>query len=205
MQNAENYFAAAEPNTPRCIGLKLRPYSLGHHVLLHAYNSSFLTSSDPTFADLIFGVFICSQSWRGWAEWKDSWKFPVFLKLWGWIQRRFNIEREATAFREYLIAGSRTPELVVPAAAESLNAPWEPRLKMFLVEKFKLTAEEAMDYPLALAWQEYCAHAEAEGRLKLLGESDEKAFELSGSDELQAMLAQAKADHLRETEAMRKN
>ena len=182
MSSAANYCKAARPEPPRCIGLQLRPYSLGHHITLRAYDSTFLNGQPPVYSDLVLGVFICSQPWRGWQEWKDSWKFPVFLKIWGWLNRRFHVEHESEKFAAYLSAGQECPEVNVPANARSLEAAWESRLRLFLIRELRLSHEEAMDYPLALAWQDYCAWGEEAGRITLLSDADRAGLDFVKSD-----------------------
>ncbi len=186
--SAANYFKAASPEPPLCIGLRLRPYSLGHHLALRAYDSTLLSGQPPLYTDLILAVFICSQTWRGWQEWKESWKFPVFLKVWGCCQRRFHVEQEAQKFAAYIADGETCPEVNVPANARTLDAAWESRLKLFLIRELRLTHEEAMDYPLALAWQDYCAHGEETGRLTLLSEADKAGLDYLKSDRYAALV-----------------
>ncbi len=200
---ADNYYKAARPEPPRILGLQLRPYSLGHHIILRAYDSSFVTGGHLRFQDLVMGVFICSQSWTQWESWKCSWKLPVFLKIWGWISGKFNIKSAGECFLEYLTDGRRCPEVNTPAKANVLVAPWESRMKLFLVRELRLTVTEALDYPLALAWQEYCADGEAKGSLSLFSEADEQALEFAGSDRMKAMMDEAKENHRREVEEMK--
>lgn len=192
MSTAESYFKAACQDPPKCIGLQLRPYSLGHHVSLHAANSSFLNGSGALFTDLILGVFICSQSWAEWQAWRQSWKLPVFLRVWGWMYRKFDVKAEGERFAGYLRDGETIPELSVPGSGKTLVSPWENRIKLFLVRELRLSAAEAMDYPLALAWQEYCAHGEREGFLTLLSDAEKESLDFVHSDRCKEMLRKAK-------------
>ncbi len=202
MDNAANFYKAARPDLPRCVGLQMRPYSLGHHITLRRFDISFL-KGEPRYADLILGSFICSQTWNGWHEWLNSWKFKWLLRAWGWLQRKCNVRREAEIFAEYILQGSKAPEVAIPSKSDALCSPWEIRLKLFLMREFRLNAEQAMDYPLALAWQEYCASLESEGKITLLSESDEAALSAVGSDRISELVAKAKADHAAEVEEMK--
>lgn len=198
-----DYCKAARPEPPRCIGIQLRPYSFGHHVSLRAYDSTFLTGRIPVFSDLILGVFICSQTWAGWQEWKSSWKFPVFLKLWGWMAGKFDVPKEAERFAQYIKEGETCPELIIPDKARALTAAWEARLKLFLIRQLGISSEAVMDYPLALAWQEYCAYGEQEDHLTLLSESDKKSLEFIGSDRHKELVREAEEAAKKEDEARR--
>jgi hypothetical protein len=203
MSSAAQFYRAARPEPPRIIGLQLRPYSLGHHITLHAYDSSFLFHDTPRFYDLILGVFICSQTWGGWNDWRSSWKLPVFLKLWGWCFRKFDVRVEAAKFTKYIADGCECPEVAIPADARTLSGAWESRLKLFLVRRLRLSAEEAMDYPLALAWQEYCAFGESEGTITLLSESDKASLDFAGSNRMKDMIREAEEAARKEVEVMK--
>ncbi len=202
MSSSAHYCKAERPEPPRCIGLKLRPYSLGHHVSLRAYDSTLLSGEPPLYTDLVLAVFICSQTWAGWQEWKQSWKFPVFLKIWGWRNRAFNVEAEAKVFMDYIAAGEACPEANVPANARSLEAAWESRLKMFLIRELRMSHEEAMDYPLALAWQDYTAFGEESGRLKLLSDADRASLAFIGSDRQRQLFKEAEEAAKKESAQM---
>lgn len=197
-----DYCKAARPEPPRCIGLQLRPYSLGHHVSLRAYDSVLLNGGF-LYSDFILAVFICSQSWQGWQEWKSSWKFPVFLKLWGCFAGRFDLKREGEVFAAYLAEGERSPEVNIPTESRALSGAWESRLKLFLIRELGLTHEQAMDYPLALAWQDYCAAGEEAGKISLISDADRKGLEFVHSDRYRDLAQEAQDAALRELEEMK--
>lgn len=203
MSSAAQFYRAARPEPPRVIGLQLRPYSLGHHINLHAYDSAFVKGAGALFIDMITSVFICSLTWKEWEDWKNSWKLKWALRFWGWRMGKFDVKAEAETFARYLAAGSECPEVTVPSKGRALTAAWESRLKLFLVKELRLTVDEAMDYPLALAWQDYCAHGEAQGTLTLLSEADKESLEWIKGDEYKRMVAEAEAEGRRETAAMK--
>ncbi len=203
MQNpAANFFRAARPEPPRCIGLQLRPYSLGHHIALHAYDSSF-TQGRPRFEDLVLGVFICSQTWAGWEAWRSSWKLPIMFKIWGWFAGKFDVRAEGERFSAYITQSSETPEVAIPAKGRALSAPWESRLTLFLIKHLRLTYEQAMDFPIALAWQHYTAHGELDGSITLLSDADKETLDFVHSDRMKAMLDEAKEAAKKEKETAR--
>lgn len=206
MSTAENYFKAAHPSPPRCIGLQLRPYSLGHHVTLYASNSPFLTSPSSVpirdaFHSLVMGVFVCSQPWRELNDWLTSWKLPLFLKLWGFAYRKFDMRAESERFQEYIARGELKPELQSPDNGVPLVSRWESRLKMFMVRELRLTIDEAMDYPLSLAWEEYCAHGETAGTITLMSDAHRQSLDFINSDECREMMRKAEEEARAEMQA----
>jgi len=202
MSTAADFLKAARPELPRIIGLQMRPYCLAHHIALCAFNSSFVVGI-PRFDDLIVGVFICSQTWEEWEAWRNSWKLPVFLKLWGKFSGKFDVKRSAAVFMRYIEDGSSRPEVAVPSGGTTLAAPWECRLKLFLIRELRLTVSEAMNYPLALAWYEYCAAAETKGEITLITEADDAALNFSGSDRMRELVRESEAQARREVEEMK--
>lgn len=176
---------------------------MGHHIALHAYDSSF-TAGRPRFEDLVLGVFICSLTWKEWEAWKNSWKLPIVFKIWGWFSGKFDVRAEGERFTDYIGESSEVPEVAVPAKGRTLSAPWESRLTLFLIETLRLTHEQAMDFPLALAWQHYVAHGEREGHITLLSEADKQTLDFVHSDRMKEMLDEAKAAAKKEQEELQK-
>jgi len=199
------YYAAERPETPRVIGVKLAPYSLGHRVTLHAYGNSFANGKEWTFSDLILGVLICSQSWTEWNRTRANPFLGMFLKFWGWKAGRFNIAEEGKKFAAYIHAGSYHPEVNSPASGgKEMVSPWELRVKLFLMRELGLSETAAMDRPLNLAWLEYCAHGELNGSIELFSATDREAQEFMQSEEFKTMLREANEAARAEAEALRK-
>lgn len=203
MPLSADYCKAARSEPPVCIGLRVRPYSLGHDITLRAYNSSVL-SHNPIYSDFILAVFICSRTWGEWSGWKDSWKLPLWLKVWGRCAGRFDIPAEWKKFEAYLIEGRQCPEVNVPDQSREMSGAWESRLKMFIIQKLRFTYEQAMDYPLALAWQDYCADGEESGKVSIMSEADKASVEFIGSDRQRQLVKEAEEAGRRELEEMKR-
>lgn len=197
-----HYYAAEASETPRCIGLKLRPYSLGHRLTLLAAGNSFVIGEEWSFQDLILGVLVCSQTRAEWEKTKGNPFLGLFLKFWGWKAGKFNIAEEGKKFARYILDGSYHPEVNLPASGgKELVSPWEVRLKMFLMRELHLTEAQAMDRPLSLAWLEFCAHGEVNGSIELFSEADRQSVDFIKSDEFKAMVAEEEAKARAEHEA----
>ena len=67
----KHYAEAALPNPVSVLGVRLRPFSLGHVILMKKYDMPWVSDKEelPSIWALIFGVFICSQSWSEFESW----------------------------------------------------------------------------------------------------------------------------------------
>ncbi len=174
INQAARLLRAAAPQPPRCLGLQLRPYSLGHDIILHALDNAF-TQGRRDINDLLIGVFICSQSYRDWERASKSIWLPVFLKVWGWFIRKRDFRVESEIFEQYLLAGNDCPDVNQNVSAEQreLAMPWQERLKVMLMVKLHLTEQEALDRPLALSNMDWCCLGELDGTINLFNNRDE--------------------------------
>jgi hypothetical protein len=57
-------FEKLTPEPTTLLSLKLRPFSLGHLILLHRIESAFVFGGLPSYDDLALSVFICSRTYE---------------------------------------------------------------------------------------------------------------------------------------------
>jgi hypothetical protein len=67
----KSYYQAAVPDTYTVFGIRLKPFSLGHTLLMKKHDLPWVSENKeaPSAWGLIFGVFICSQSWAEFNDW----------------------------------------------------------------------------------------------------------------------------------------
>lgn len=148
----------------------LRPYSLGHELVLIREGNAFLCGGMPTRKDLISAVWICSNTWDENRTAYDSFLAPLKAKL---IARRFRKADLAYCFlqfREYIQAGAlELPQSQIPrsdkneAAIRIPGSPFLIRLHAFAMTHLRLRESEAWDYPYGLIKMRWQAHWEQEG------------------------------------------
>ena len=93
---------AALPAPVVCLGMLLRPYSLGHELwLIRESNAALRGSIDGLPA----AVLICSQTWDELKAMRSD--HLLSLKLWLWKRRtrKLNRETELSAFLSYRAEG----------------------------------------------------------------------------------------------------
>lgn len=151
---------------PHCVlGTLLRPFSLGHHLLLTKLGSPY--AGHPAAVgfpeQLALAVFVCAAAYseslasllRG--DWeKDFAAWTRKLRPRWWQRTRFSHARESEKFAAYLAAGyAKAPVWRHPAAAAVLlSAPEEQLLKCRLVAA-GFTEAEVLEKFLPAAWYDY--------------------------------------------------
>lgn len=150
---------------PHCVlGTMLRPFSLGHHLLLARIGSPFEANA-AVYAppeQLALAVFICATSYadtiaamhRG--EWEaENRRWTKALKPRWWQRTRFRQDDEAEKFSRYLAAGYRKPPLWKHGGnGLELSAPWECLLLARLVQG-GFSAAEVLEQYLPASWYHY--------------------------------------------------
>lgn len=188
----------------RLLGLKLRPYSLWHELLLTNAEGEIRdteTVSLPQrekeiatkFEALLRAVLICSQSWKEYAR-MDSDPFIGF-KLWVWKKRleRMSIDPDKAieVFAKYRAEGSLEFPLseevkVGKKPGRSAGAPFLLRLNQFLQTKMGKTEAEAWDYPFGLAKMRMEAFYENEGAIDIYNSADKEFDDFVAEQEAKA-------------------
>jgi hypothetical protein len=172
-----DYYLAAIPEPVTLLGLRLKPFSLGHVVLLHRIESSFVVGGVPTCDDLAASVLICAQDYREAIESFNNPDLTKFMARWfkkltwrGWFKRRGFVDLEAKAkeFAEYVKNGSKLPYYSFTEAdvKESHQEPVQS-VKIALMTKTTLTESELMDRPWGLCLQDFIALQVMEGKCQI--------------------------------------
>jgi hypothetical protein len=176
---------AALPAPTFLLGLRLRPYSLGHDLLLIREESNQRSDQGPrdsvhtTFDALIKAALICSQSWEEYRR-MNSDPFLQF-KLWLWKKRldrmRLDPLAELKRFTEYREQGSLEfpiSDILKPGqkTGRLAGAPFLLRLNQFLQIHLRKSEAEAWDYPLGLAKMRMEAFYETEGAIDIYNQQD---------------------------------
>lgn len=160
---------AARPMPAVILRLRLKPYSIGHELLLQGQRNPII--GNPSEFDslpmkmqrlaLVGAVMICERSW-------DEQDNPHrWLRLWGWLLRKANWKSEVSSFRNYRINGSTFPALLPIPKNEEGRTPGGP-----FIARLLLLSGINYDCPLGLAQWIYSTHQECEGNCKIANETD---------------------------------
>lgn len=157
---------------PRIIaGVVMRPFCLGHHLLLRAFGLPFAGSpeADAGPDDVFIGIAVCGMSYEGASEAIRGGTFNGEVAAWRrklagpwWNPRMLDYDAIEAAFRDYLADGYKMPPVwTYDGAGIALSAPWEVMLKTRL-HQAGLAETEILNGYLPARWYEYFAAAEME-------------------------------------------
>ena len=157
----DGFYLAAIPEPQTILGLRLRPFSLGHVILLHRVESAFIMGGVPDFTDLALSVFICSQSYQETIKALDNPNLPEFMADWHnqltgedkWLVRLgirkpvvIDYKAKANAFAEYLTTGSKIPQYsYTPNDFKPLTCPPAQMVKVTLQKEMGFSEAELLD------------------------------------------------------------
>lgn len=153
-----------EPPRVRCLGVQLRPFSLGHALVLRHLGNSFITET-PTAADLPVAALVCAHGWReNVRKLRKPRRLVRLMRLWGWLTRKMNKGEEARALHAYISEQMELPEMKRErgSGVRYLVSEWETRLFMHL-RAMGYDDEQALDMPLARAQLFMVAKLEEDG------------------------------------------
>ena len=180
---------AANPAPYRILGLVMRPFSLGHAMLISG-DESIKTSMPVALAS---AAWICSNTWAKNRGTRTDRLASLKMSIWKWRCRKADFPKELAAFQRYVKAGSLEfpiSDIYWPGRFEgsrNSGAPLIIRIHDFLCEHFNYTDEEAWDHPFGYAKMRWATHREAEGCLDIQtqGESefDRKVREENGEED----------------------
>lgn len=194
------------------LGLRLRPFSLGHEILLTTRQNLVFCSGAEEFAALPWNaqmaalreaVWITANSWR-----ENQGERAVRLKVWLWARRTrtANVALEAAKFQEYLAAAHArfpAPDNFSSTVANgdrpeekgrALGSPLLAHLLLYAGRNLRALrtlagVTDLYDLPLGLVANLYLADMEGEGRVRV--ENAEEA-------RVRAQMEQARAEALAE-------
>ena len=165
------------------LGLAMRPYSLGHELWLIRQSNPFaLFAESPSHltvpAKFPEAVLICSQSFEEAGAMNSDWLIRLKLKLWNRRTAHMNLFTEADIFRKYQSEGALRFPCNPPkqssdsAPSRYVGAPFLIRVHQFLVMNFRLTQNEAWDFPFGLAQMYHAAWLEQNNQSEIKNEQD---------------------------------
>lgn len=110
MAIADNFFAAAYPEPWQILGVKLRPFSLGHYIKLSRLGCAFVSEAEEraTMSDLVLGVIVCSMPttvdtdvdpfWKWLNRTRGGWRYTIYKLTKRILRQKFATPAEYDAF-----------------------------------------------------------------------------------------------------------
>ena len=168
------FYQAAVPDGWQILGVRLRPLSLGHLILLHRYDSAFVVGGLPTPADLVMSVLICSRTYEDALDLVESGQFKREAKK---LEKALKLcgdeEARCKWFVEYMEEGLDGPKLwTKEKSGGTFGAPPEQTVKVGLMSQLGLSETEVLNRPFSLCLWDMATLAEMNGTLKIYSQRD---------------------------------
>ena len=169
------YYRSVVCDEWQILGVRLKPLSLGHLILLHRYESAFVVGGLPTVGDLVMSVMICSRTFEdareliGSGQWKrETKKLEKALKVCDDEKARFQW------FVEYMEEGLDGPKLWTKEGSsnKAFGAPPEQVVKVALMSQLGLSETEVLNRPFSLCLWDMATLSEMNGGARIYSQRD---------------------------------
>lgn len=167
---AEWYNAFEGTQTPVVLRLKLRPYCVGHRLLLETVCPGF-NDGELSVGTLTVAALICSMSYEEAKHTLGRWWLAPFCKVWGLSCRKLDLIDEATKFAEYEAAANWIPPLKFPEHGSKCESPIEIRKLAIAMSRFGMSLSESLNAPIGMLTALEYAELEDKGDAEFVDES----------------------------------
>lgn len=184
MKSSQEFYDAAIPEPYTILGLRLRPLSLGHMILLHRIDSPLVKGGNIIIGDMAVAALICSRTYEDGIAALDDPSLPSKLIKWGyklthphriafWKYEPIDLKAISTLFTDYIEYHTKVPcYLTKNDDATSIGAPQEQLVKINLLMKLHLTESEIMNRSWRLCLWDLLTLKAIEGQLEFMDEDE---------------------------------
>ncbi len=227
-EDMDRFIEAAMPQRWTICGVRLKPFSLGHHLLLWKVGSPFVTATaaDAGWGDVLLGLAICSRKFCNaaamleacWLPWLVKWyALQVRVRIW-WNVLTLTTESEpdrptdnadrngpgvkAALFARYVAKGSEGPNFFRKETSRAVDdgISWAHAMLITLTAHRRHTTEEALNMPLSLAKWEYAAYFQENGAIQIKTFTHDRLFKLAEEEKAKLQKATKESEPDRPTD-----
>jgi hypothetical protein len=205
---ASEFYVATVPEPRHVLGLRLRPLSIGHIILLHRIESAYVcpeANQADAWTELAMAVAICSQTYSealrtledqaGTAKAMAVWAARLTRNTWrdrvlGRKVQPIDITAQSQAFEAYIREHSKVPHYSYDANdVREVACPHVQMVKASLQRAFGFSDEVMMDRSWAVSLWDYVTLKALDGHIQM---TDRSAIEEAQAvaEALAAKLAQ---------------
>jgi hypothetical protein len=171
-----DFLNAALPEPYTLLGVRLRPFCIGHALLLARHGL------DPVrdTGGLVLAVVICAHRPEEFERVASSRLFRIRLAWWRLRLGRFDVVEKIALLNDYMAANTLSPKCwETDGKTFNPGAPFLQHLKITLQSRLNYSPSEALNAPLGAALWDYFSFWEAEGQADILSEQDKAMFNLA--------------------------
>lgn len=189
------WFQAVMVTPPRICGRRLRPYSIGHEMILSEIASPYVCGGEATARDTMLALQVCSRTVDDCREWLRS-GGPSSRRLEWWAMRwARHMATAGESFRVYLADYGNLPAIVQTGEGERARlagSPWWHMVRIMCEHFAPLIAQypTVWDVPKPIAICAVDCWAESTGNATLASENE--ATILSVVQQAQDLMAAGK-------------
>ena len=176
MNFSRRYAEVVYPAQTRVLGLKLRPLTIAHALLLWRIGSPFLAAGDVGVVELTAAMYVLSRPCAAAAAGLQKGRTAYLLKVWAaqlWC-RKDAIAKGQEQINEHIEDAFSGPKLWELEGKLKNGAPYLQWLKCSLMECLNVTREQALNYQVREAIWDIACYAETHGRADWVSSSDEE-------------------------------
>lgn len=177
--NADLFVRALWPDRHWCLGRRLMPLTIGHLLLLRRVGSPLASGLVPDPADLALAVFICSRPWRRALAAVERPALSLRLLVLG-LRASWGMQRAVQSLTRYLkssLEGPRWWPVPRPGGSDlEMRSPYWATILVALQSDLRMTHEEALDVPVALALWKIAVMREREGQVQLISDDEREVL-----------------------------
>jgi hypothetical protein len=174
-----DYLRALYPDRYGVAGVWLKPYCLGHVLLLERIGNPFVSlEREPELDDLRTALAICKRTYPEALKWIGSRFAPLRTPLLFCSHARFL--SGVAQFVDYINSSFQHPDCW-QGMGRKMGTPFLQSVKLTLMMHLGKTELEALSCPVSLALWDYTACWELKDRMQIVGQQDREAMALAKS------------------------
>lgn len=186
-----SYVKSILPEPHVILGLKMRPFCLGHLFLMERFECGY-ASIDPSYQrsyiDLLLSLAICCRTYEEFLEFmEDKKEFNRWTKEWGKKMAKYLKQNKdfdpltpMIQFEKYVKDGIAIPkywETRETDLSDRSGAHWSQNVFVVMLSELNYTRTEALNMPLSQALGECFKMAENKGALTLMNDDELQMIE----------------------------
>lgn len=168
---------------PALLGRAMRPFALGHVVVLLAAKSPLAVGGPVSWQDVLFACYVCALSW---SEISERLHDPELIQReatqWGKTVGAFSAAEVASELAEYLAVSSSSPARWQTGNERPMRLPWPFVVARAIRPGVDLASADAMDIPVGRALVEYACMAAVAGDDDFMSDEERRGLEVLRAD-----------------------
>lgn len=183
MSLAHDHLRAILPDVTHVLGRRLRPFSLGHQLILRRLSSPFLEGGKRIRYDHVLeAAYVCSLTYEDGYAWLNNPDTGKPLRRWShrltWFGfKSVNYNRAIETLAGHIRAAHTAPSIVPKAESETVCRSPEASILISHALSIGLSLSDAFNLPLGLIVWLYITAGELRGTLALADHDQLAAYE----------------------------